>query len=335
MKILLINNYELEAYIRASKEDKTPCNHNWGGDYLIKSGEEVKILMFKQPFSNRLGILFYRIWFNLKLLYSAKKYDVIISFFTPIIDFFGLLRKLGFYRKIRLYTLTHHAVKTWELKGKFNKIFFISKDIMNLYKSETLSPMAYLEWGPDIPFYREYSNIENKRNGLVKFIAAGKTNRDDVLVEQVCSQLGVSLTLINSNVVKQDGNVLKTNNHKWGNILSYHEMLEYMSVCDVSIIPVVKSFSSKSLCGLTSFDDAIAMGHCILMSDNTNISVDIEGNNMGLIYKAGDEADLKEKLLFLSSHPDLTREFGRNARKYALEHSYQQYCEELYRMIKD
>lgn len=36
------------------------------------------------------------------------------------------------------------------------------------------------------------------------------------------------------------------------------------------------------------------MGHCILMSDNTNISVDVEGNKMGLLYKAGDEEALKD-----------------------------------------
>ena len=77
------------------------------------------------------------------------------------------------------------------------------------------------------------------------------------------------------------------------------------------------------------------MGHCFLMSDNTNISVDVEGNKMGLLYKAGDEEDLKEKILFLSSHPELTREYGRNARKYAEKHSYQHYCEKLYQLIQD
>ena len=333
MKILLINNYELEAYIRASKEDKTPCNHNWGGDYLIDKGEDVDILMIGHPYSNRFGILLYRFWFNLKLLFSIKKYDAVVSFFTPVIDFLGYFRKIGLYPHCRLYTLSHHGVKTWQLKGKYNKVFFISKDIMKLYKNKISSPMEYLEWGPDISFYREF-NTEN-RKGNIKFITAGKTNRDDILVEKVCSQLGIPITLLNSNFVKQDGKIIKSNSHKWGNIVSYHQMLEYMSYCDVSIIPVVKDFSPTSLCGLTSFDDAIAMGHCIVMSDNTNISVDIEGNKMGLLYKAGDEADLKEKLSFLASNPDLTREYGRNARKYAEEHSYRHYCEELYRMIQD
>lgn len=334
MKILLINNYELEAYIRASKEDRTPCNHNWGADYLIEKGEDVDILLFRSRFSNRIGIILNRIWFNLKLLFKASRYDVVVSFFTPVVDFLAFFRKLGFCRKLRLYTLTHHRVKTWQLKGKHNMILFISEHIMNAYKDKISTPLEYVEWGPDIPFYREYKNI-NERNGDVKFITAGKTNRDDSIVENVCSQLCVSLTVLNSNVVKKNGVVIKTDDHKWGNIVSYHEMLEYMSGCDVSIIPVVKSLPSSILCGLTSFDDAIAMGHCILMSDNTNISVDVEGNKMGLLYKAGDDEDLKEKILFLSSHPELTREYGRNARKYAEEHSYQHYCEKLYQMIQD
>ena len=51
---------------------------------------------------------------------------------------------------------------------------------------------------------REYKNFE-ERKGDVKFITVGKTNRDDTLVEKVCSQLCVSLTVLNSNVVKKNG----------------------------------------------------------------------------------------------------------------------------------
>lgn len=332
MKILAINNYEIDIYVEKAKHDITPANHCWGVDYLISQGEEVDMLVYKQSASNRWMILLQRLWFNIKLVTIIMKYDVVVSFYTPVIDFVGLFFKLFPIKHPRLFELCHHEVKSWQLKGNFERIFFISHGIMKRYNAGS-DKLMYLEWGPDIPFYREYK--EKHLPSKVTFFTGGKTNRDDTLVEKVCKKMKVPLIMINSNFVKKNGIVCQHNDHKWGNIVSYHDMLDLMRTSDVSIIPVVPSLPKERLCGLTSFDDAIAMGHCILMSDNTNISVDIEKYRMGLYYKAGDENDLKSKVMFLTSHPEVVFEYGRNARAYAETHSYRAFCEKLYASIKE
>ena len=110
-------------------------------------------------------------------------------------------------------------------------------------------------------------------------------------------------------------------------------MVQYMNDCDVSIIPIVPELASSSLCGLTSFIDALALGQPILMSDNTNISVDIDKLKIGLTYKAGDYENLKDKILYMKNNPQVVKEMGLNARKYAERHSYEEFCKVLYQAI--
>jgi glycosyltransferase involved in cell wall biosynthesis len=75
------------------------------------------------------------------------------------------------------------------------------------------------------------------------------------------------------------------------------------------------------------------LGHPILMSDNTNISVDIDKLKIGLTYKAGDYDDLKDKILYMKNNPKIVKEMGVNARRYAEQHDYSKFCKVLYNEI--
>lgn len=146
--------------------------------------------------------------------------------------------------------------------------------------------------------------------------------------------MNARLTLINSQVIKVDGKVEKTSNQAYGLITDYPTMVKYMLKTDVAVIPVKKSpNNSGTLCGLTSFLDALGLGKAIIMSDNTNIDVDIEQNQMGLYYKAGDVEDLKKKMQYCEDNPDVVRDFGRHSRIYGETHSYEHYCKQLEEVI--
>lgn len=51
-----------------------------------------------------------------------------------------------------------------------------------------------------------------------------------------------------------------------------------------------------TLIGLTSFVDALALGIPVLISDNSQIGIDIESLKLGYVYKAEDMYDFEEKV---------------------------------------
>lgn len=124
-----------------------------------------------------------------------------------------------------------------------------------------------------------------------------------------------------------------TSGQKGKNAIPYHELLKCMAQSSISLIPINADRPKTYLCGLTSFLDALALGQSIIMSDNTNISVDIEALGIGLVYKAGDETDLISKIEYMRTHPKYTQECGINARKYVEKCSYKEYCEQLERLM--
>lgn len=331
MKILAVNDYPLDLNNKFSK--RNPSQHCWGMDYFVKRGNIVDTQIFLCKYNNRLMILIDRFLFNLKILFLSWNYDAVIAFNSPFIDFIGIFRMMHL-TKAKVYTFIHHRGKDYQASKGFDKIFFISKDIMNQYKNNKRSQCVYMEWGPDIDFY---DNIEKREqlNTKLSFISTGKTNRDFKLISNVFKDTDTSITIINNHEVSKDGKIIKTkeNNPIYSKIISYSEMVQYMNDCDVSIIPIVPELASSSLCGLTSFIDALALGQPILMSDNTNISVDIDKLKIGLTYKAGDYENLKDKILYMKNNPQVVKEMGLNARKYAERHSYEEFCKVLYQAI--
>lgn len=215
----------------------------------------------------------------------------------------------------------------------YDRIFFLSRQVMELTRQSHPSlagKMEYLEWGPDLPFYEStYQAIQQRtRETSPVLISTGKTSRDLPLMIDACQELGLH-TIIITDVVQTSLPMTFTAGGKGENALPGDEMRDLMAQSDISVIPVVAERSKESLCGLTSFLDALALGQPIIMSDNTNISVDIDALRIGLTYKAGDKEDFERQVTYMVEHPAFMDECGRNARQYALAHSYEHYCRQL------
>jgi glycosyltransferase involved in cell wall biosynthesis len=333
MKILAINDYQLDLDRLNGDLNLRPSQHCWGMDYFIEKGHQVDTRIFLCKYSNRLLILLDRFIFNIKILILSWNYDAVIAFNSPFIDFMGLFKMLHL-TKAKVYTFIHHCGKKYQASKGFDKIFFISKKIMKYYQDDGLTKCIYTEWGPDLDFY-DRKKMEKRTNDKLSFISTGKTNRDFRIMKDVFKDTGTSITIINSHEILVDDKVIltKENNPIYKYIINPVKMHEYMNNCDVTIIPIISNLSSRSLCGLTSFLDALALGQPILMSDNTNISVDIDKLKIGLTYKAGDYNDLKAKILYLKNNPQVVKEMGINARKYAEKHDYSKFCKVLYNAI--
>lgn len=107
-----------------------------------------------------------------------------------------------------------------------------------------------------------------------------------------------------------------------------------MRYCKVNFVPCKLKEIGFLLGGLTSVIDGLALGMPLLMSDYTNISIDIEKEGFGLYYKEGDEDDLTKKIKWLCDHPEDLKIMGRKARIYAEHHQYNDFCKKMYQVIK-
>ena len=76
-----------------------------------------------------------------------------------------------------------------------------------------------------------------------------------------------------------------------GQIMSYNDMVSFISKYSICIIPTGPE--QTGLCGLTSFCDAIALGMPVILSNTTHIYVNAEIEKFVSYYRAGDVKDLK------------------------------------------
>lgn len=263
---------------------------------------------------------------------KLRCYEVIIAFANPLIGWLALFKAWGLLHG-RLYTVVHHHAKHMFLFSGYDRIFFLSRQVMELTRRSHPSladKMEYLEWGPDLPFYEAtyQAMLQRASHKDPILISTGKSSRDLSLLIEACRELSLQVLII-TDVVQTSLPMTFSAGRKGQNALLGNEMRDIMEQSDISVIPVVAEQSEETLCGLTSFLDALALGQPIIMSDNTNISVDIDALRIGLTYKAGDKEDFKRKVSYMVAHRDFMKECGQNARRYALSHSYERYCRQL------
>lgn len=327
MKILCVNDYQLE---KATEPFIIPLQHCWGVDYIREQGDIVDTIIYNGYSPNRFFSLMKRLWFNIKLLIKSLDYDIIISFNSPLVDFLSIFKSLRL-TNIKLFTFCHHEGRAWQINKSFNKVFFLSKAIMKKYEGKGVD-CEFMEWAADLAFYDHYKEVLTLPSKL-HFVSTGRTHRDINIIERACKATDTTLTLIESNRLVVDGEMILSRNQNFGQLIDRPTMVQYMNKAQVSFISVKKEHDKNSLCGLNSFIEALALGQAIIMSDNTNIDLDIESLKIGFVYKAGDLDDLISKINIFLNTPSLVLEYGKNARKYAEAHSYKDYCKALYKSI--
>lgn len=323
MKILAINNYDLEWAYKDSGE--VPMHQTWGVDHMRELGHHVDTMIY----INR-GGQFKVLKFNLALFLKAYKYDVIISFYSPCIYILAYLKRLGLI-KAKLYTFVHHHGKQFFLSKSFDGLIYLSKAIKEMDDKLYHQTKSYLiDWNAELTFYdNAYLKMQenaNERYRVPIFISTGKSSRNHQLLIKACNDLHCK-AIIFDKTIKDDEYV--THEMPKG----YHYMLEKMSQCAINIVPCRNRGNNTSLCGLTSVIDGLALGMPLLMSDNTNISFDIEKEGFGLYYKADNIEDLKNKMSYMMSNPQMLKNMGQKARSFAVRHDYKEYCLKLMNII--
>lgn len=334
MKILCINNYDLEwAY---KDEGNVPIHQTWGVSYLRKKGFDVKCIEILPANSliSKIASHIKQLFITIKVLLFSR-YDLIIAFYSPclIIKLLCVIKKRISIRP-RLFMMIHHYGTDLRKFNCCEKIFFLSRPIMERYMNEfKISNGIAIDWAADLPFYEQTYNKmkgdEKVRLNSPILISTGKSSRDNCLLAQACEDLKVECLIFDDESVKS-----RYGNSKYIKIVKrkgYPYMLEVMSKCAINVVPCKNG--KNSLCGLTSVIDGFALGMPTIVSDNCNLSYNIDKDGIGLVYKAGDLEDLKDKITQLISDPKLMKQMGGVSRKFAEVHDYNNYCKTLYKNI--
>lgn len=333
MKILAINNYDLEL---AFKDKNVPLHQTWGVDYFRRKGNDVecKDILPTHGVISKITSHIKQLIVVIKVLLFSK-YDVVIAFYSPcfIIKSLCAIKKI-FSIRTRLFMMVHHYGTDLRKFSSCEKIFFLSKPIMQKYIEEfKITNGIAIDWAADLPFYERAYNVM-KCNGDVRvslpiLVSTGISSRDNCLLAQACEDLKVGCVIFDDESVKS-----RYGNSKYVRIVQrkgYPYMLYVMSKSAINVVPCKNG--KNSLCGLTSVIDGLALGMPTIVSDNCNLSYNIDKEGMGMVYKTGDLEDLKDKITQLISDPKLMKQMGGVSRKFAEVHDYNKYCKTLYKNI--
>lgn len=183
--------------------------------------------------------------------------------------------------------------------------------------------------------------MERVNNYIYDFISAGKTGRDYHCMIEAAKRLKNSKFVIITDLLKKtysnnveiiSGDISKKNS------ISADDTFRYYNKSKFIVIPVSLEHSSGQdvLAGLTSFVDAAVMGKPVLISDNTNMGIDVKKLGIGLIYKAGNVNDMADKMKSLMSLNEA--EYNKmcdNMREYSKTHNYNVFCKNIVDIIKE
>lgn len=347
-KILVINNYSMKKTMKWAKAKFLPFHHVWGIDELEKH-YKLRFLNYRCPrvMSRMHMAKLYYIVFQLLSLLMSLRCECIYAAASPYIDLLAFLHYKGWMKK-RIYMIVHHPGNFSLYKMSYTKLIFISRVSYDKacqdYPSQK-EMFAYDEWGPDIAFYDHVTvdDVKREEGKCQTFVSNGKSNRDNnCLVEAargssckvviICTNNSFPTNYnkdIDKNVQIMQQSVETIMNRK---MMSYSNMAKLMSQFNVVVIPVPEGYAS--LCGLTSFNDAIAMGKPVIIADTANLGIDVESEGFGFVYRAGDAQDLRSKMDKFIKNPGLIDSYGQKARAYADANDNKSFSRRLLEIIE-
>ena len=331
-KLLYINNY----HCTTKQQSDYPNNHLWAADRLSEiydvtcaniPGDFIKFKIKGAGLLNNLMRSFIMLvrYFNFHIVYSAcGEYTIC----------FALANKLHLGKR-KLFMIQHHGGRRIPFSSGYSKILFISSFVKN---TSNYNNSVNVNWGGQI----EYANrFRGKAQGFeYDFISAGKSGRDhDCMIEAIdgINAKALIVSAINSTNFDKNKITVMSGNDARTNSTPYTFVYEMYDKSKFIVIPTIKKEGKSKYClsGLTTFVDAVVMHKPVLASDNTNMGIDIESLGIGMVYKAGDVDDMRNKMQLLLNLTDKEyKQMCDNMSEYSKTHNYDEFCKEIINIIR-
>ena len=332
-KLLYINNYNCTNL----HKEGYPDNHLWGADavnkiYKVKCAK-VPGNLFKITFKGSARIN--NFWKSLVMLIRYFNYDTVYSACGELTDAFALANILRFKHR-RLFMIQHHGSSRILFPKGYTEIIFISPVIKKLFPQ--ISNSCFIPWGGQQSFADKFGKALDLK---YDFISAGKSGRDHRCMILAANQLDAHTMIISAvNDTEYDKSKVTvlsgSDSHK--NSTGYMDVFHYYIQSKFIVIPIVPRDVKNRyvLSGLTTFVDAVVLHKPILISDDTNMGIDVESLGIGTVYKAGDVEDMRNKMLYLMSLSDSQyHKMCDNMERYSKGRTYDDFCNKLLKIIRE
>lgn len=334
-RLLYINNYNCTNI----HQKDYPDSHMWGADYLSKYFQVTCAKIPKDIIKShtKIGRIVNGIYKRLMLFIKYYSFPIVYAACGDMTDMFaiGNLCNLG---NRKLFMIQHHGGHPIRFSKGYTSIIFISSVIAELYPK--LASRYLIEWGGDVEFALPYLALESKSLLKYDFISAGKSYRDyKCMVEAFNGIQGHAVIIAAVSGLDHDDSKITiiSGSDPRKNSLTDNEVFSYYAKSKFVVIPCSKPtpFTQYTLKGLTSFVDAVIMQKPVLISDSTNMGIDVEKLGIGIVYKAGNVKDMHQKMLYLLRLDNNTyTQMSQKMYSYSLSHNYKVFCQKLYDTIK-
>ena len=343
-RILLVNNYNMEKARELFLKDKSPSHHLFGINELFNDKNYTIDCFLVSPKNrkSRISKLLSLIPLWIKLYFKSYKYDVIYGAADFTIDFLGFMKKNNLFTP-KLIAIFHHPPFYFRIKHtKYDSLIFLSQsayeEMQKTFPSLALD-MFFMQWGPDVDFYDKNIQIPNYKKELTErltFISNGKTKRDHETFVNAIEDLQTPGIIVSDiqNIPRNYSiekclftkiHIQETPNDQ--------TMVKLLNESSVLVIPTYPSEKMLGPIGLTSFLDAIALGMPIITANKTVFSKIVEIEKMGIVYKAGNLADLKAAMNIFINDKSLIRTYGENAYQYGRKNDINKFSAELKKLL--
>lgn len=269
-----------------------------------------------------------------EILFCKKDFDILYGTSFRGLELIVFLRALGIFRK-PIVIWHHQAVirnrnKIRECLSRlfyrgFDHLFFFSDELINRSIQAGKVPahkMELIHWGPDLDFYDQILRNRNKETHPAGFISTGKENRDIETLIKAFAQTKEQLDLYISktcgahnyeNIIKKLSCPDNIKVHFTEGVIPY---VLARKVAEKQCI-VICCLETAYTVGLTTLVEALALGIPVICSKNPNFGFDIDREKIGMTVPYGDITGWIHAITYLTSHPEIAAEMGKNARKLA------------------
>ncbi len=324
--------YRLNLY----KNDLYPGHLLFGAPELSDMGYNV---IYSSPkgfleINGRFSRLKFLINYTKEIL-KNKSVDLIYSSYPEGLDLIIYLRALKLYSKKmvirqqctiqRKKGILNAFKQKMYFKGIDKLLFFDTKSAKDSLATGIISEKQVFvdNWGPDVAQYKRIIDNAGGRevNRKVTFISTGKDSRDYELMVEAFKGLEVPLEFYLA-----DENLVEKYSGKSDNIhVHYLESgkdspqiaLKATMNADVSLLICKPTRPTNN--GFTALCEAMGLGMPVIVTKNPYYSIDVEKERMGLTVPIGDVEALRKAVMTFYNSPEIVKEYGLNARRYAEE----------------
>lgn len=333
----MVNAYDLW------KKGLSGSHHVWGKVELEKN-DNIKVILFEQvkyKFLNSIGKLFRikNLDQQIRVLFYTQSFDILYApYSTANTRFLLLLKAIGLFKKpivaaVHQPFLGTNSNNKWERKLakflllQFDKTIFLSENLLleTVNRLEIPDQVAdekftTAQWGPDTQFYNKL-DLNIHLEACEYAISAGHTDRDYETLINAFKDIDFKLKIFCTPRSTPKNVKIPPNVEIHTTFIPYIELLQHYLKARMILIPMKYPRSKEGCQGMTSIQDAVALGKPTIITRNPSLNLDVEMEGFGKTVRMESVSDWVSTVNSLIHDLDALREMQIKS-KFVLDNKF-------------